>query len=98
MANEIVLKGHHITNSWINKAEAEKKYGFTLYQGGVVPGNQLRVVNINDVDIEACCGTHRDNTNEVGYIKLIKSKRISDGIIHLYFIANKHSIDGIKRN
>lgn len=69
MANRIVLEGHNITKSWINKAEAEKKYGFTLYQGGVVPGNQLRVVNINDVDIEACCGTHRDNTNEVGYIK-----------------------------
>ena len=53
MANKIVLEGHNITKSWINKAEAEKKYGFTLYQGGVVPGNQLRVVNINEVDIEA---------------------------------------------
>ena len=93
MANKIVLEGHHITKSWINKAEAEKKYGFTLYQGGVVPGNQLRVVNINDVDIEACCGTHRDNTNEVGYIKIIKSKRISDGIVRLYFVANKRSLD-----
>ena len=93
MANRIVLEGHHITKSWINKAEAEKKYGFTLYQGGVVPGNQLRVVNINDVDIEACCGTHRDNTNEVGYIKIIKSKRISDGIVRLYFVANKRSLD-----
>jgi len=93
MANQIVLEGHHITKSWINKAEAEKKYGFTLYQGGVVPGNQLRVVNINDVDIEACCGTHRDNTNEVGYIKIIKSKRISDGIVRLYFVANKRSLN-----
>ena len=93
MANKIVLEGHNITKSWINKAEAEKKYGFTLYQGGVVPGNQLRVVNINDVDIEACCGTHRDNTNEVGYIKLIKSKRISDGIVRLYYVAGKKSLD-----
>ena len=93
MANQLVLEGHHITKSWINKAEAEKKYGFTLYQGGVVPGNQLRVVNINDVDIEACCGTHRDNTNEVGYIKLIKSKRISDGIVRLYYTAGKKSLD-----
>ena len=70
-----------------------KKFGFTLYQGGVLPGNQLRVVNINDVDIEACCGTHRDNTNEVGYIKLIKSKRISDGIVRLYYVAGKKSLD-----
>jgi len=98
VANQIVLEGHHITKSWINKAEAEKKYGFTLYQGGVVPGNQLRVVNINDVDIEACCGTHRDNTNEVGYIKLIKSKRISDGIVRLYFVANKRSLEELDKD
>lgn len=25
---------------------AERQYGFSLYQGGVVPGNELRVVNI----------------------------------------------------
>ena len=98
IANEIVLEGHHITKSWINKAEAEKKYGFTLYQGGVVPGNQLRVVNINGVDIEACCGTHKDNTNEVGYIKIIKSKRISDGIVRLYFKANKRSLEELDKD
>jgi alanyl-tRNA synthetase len=31
-----------------------------LYQGGVVPGNTLRVVNIDGIDVEACCGTHCD--------------------------------------
>ena len=30
----------------MNKAEAEREYGYRLYQGGVVPGNNLRVVNI----------------------------------------------------
>lgn len=95
MANTIVLEGHHINKSFINKAEAEKDYGFTLYQGGVVPGNQLRVVNIEGVDVEACCGTHHDNTNQVGYIKLLKSKRISDGIVRLYFVAGQKSLEEI---
>ena len=55
----------------MDKAEAEKIYGFSLYQGGVVPGNSLRVVNIEGVDTEACCGTHCDSTAEVGWIKII---------------------------
>jgi hypothetical protein len=55
------------------QAEAEKKFGFHLYQGGIVPGNSLRVVNIEGVDTEACCGTHCDNTAEVGWIRVIKS-------------------------
>ena len=92
MANTIVLEGHNIIKSFIDKAEAEKKYGFTLYQGGVVPGNQLRVVNIQDVDVEACCGTHHDNTAQVGYIKITKTKRISDGIVRIYFVSGKRGL------
>ena len=92
IANEIVLEGHNIIKSFIDKAEAEKKFGFTLYQGGVVPGNQLRVVNIENVDVEACCGTHHDNTSQVGYIKITKTKRISDGIVRIYFVSGKKAI------
>ncbi len=77
----------------MDKAEAEKEYGFRLYQGGIVPGNTLRVVNIKDTDVEACCGTHCDNTSEVGFIKLLKTHRISDGILRLYYVAGEKSIE-----
>jgi len=66
-----------------------------LYQGGVVPGNELRVVQIADTDTEACCGTHCDNTAEVGYIKIIKASRISDGIVRLYYVAGERSLSVI---
>ena len=54
-----------------------------------MPGNVIRVVNIEDVDVEACCGTHCDNTSEVGWIKLIKTSRISDGTLRLEYVANQ---------
>jgi alanyl-tRNA synthetase len=76
----------------MDKAEAELSYGFTLYQGGVVPGNSLRVVDIEGIDTEACCGTHCDNTAEVGWIKLMKSQRISDGIVRLEYVAEERAI------
>ena len=76
----------------MNKQEAELKYGFHLYQGGVVPGNELRVVDIVGVDTEACCGTHCDNTAEVGWIKIMKTQRISDGILRLYCVAYEKAI------
>lgn len=77
----------------MDKAEAEKKYGFHLYQGGIVPGNSLRVVNIVGVDTEACCGTHCDNTSEVGWVRILKSQRISDGIVRLYYVAHERAIE-----
>lgn len=77
----------------MDKAEAEKEYGFKLYQGGVVPGNSLRVVNIKDVDTEACCGTHCDNTAEVGWIRILKTCRVSDGIVRLYYVAQERAME-----
>ena len=47
-------------------------------------------MNIKDVDVEACCGTHCDNTSEVGWIKIFKSTRVSDGVVRLYYVAGKH--------
>lgn len=72
-ANRIITNCNKINKSLMDKAEAEKQFGFKLYQGGVVPGNELRVVDIEGVDTEACCGTHCDNTAEVGWIKISKS-------------------------
>ena len=75
MANTIVLKRHNIIKSFKDKGEEEKKYGFTLYQGGVVPWNQLSVVIIENVNVEECCGIHHDNTSQVCYIKIKKTKK-----------------------
>ena len=77
----------------MDKAEAERQYGFTLYQGGIVPGNSLRVVNIEGVDTEACCGTHADNTAEVGWVRILRSSRISDGIVRLEYVAQERAIE-----
>jgi len=92
-ANRIINECHDIQKGFMDKAEAEKQYGFHLYQGGVVPGNSLRVVNIKDVDTEACCGTHCDNTAEVGWIRILKSNRVSDGIVRLSYVANERAIE-----
>jgi alanyl-tRNA synthetase len=82
-----------INKSFMDKAEAERQYGFSLYQGGIVPGNSLRVVNIAGIDTEACCGTHSDNTAEVGWVRIIRSSRISDGIVRLEYVAQERAID-----
>ena len=86
-ANRIINGATNITKGFMDKAEAEKQYGFSLYQGGIVPGNSLRVVNIEGVDTEACCGTHADNTAEVGWVRILRSSRISDGIVRLEYVA-----------
>ena len=88
-ANRIVMADIKVDKSFMPRNEAEKKYGVNIYQGGVVPGKSLRIVNIEGVDVEACGGTHLDHTNEVGEIKILKSTKIQDGIVRLTFTAGK---------
>lgn len=52
-------------------------------------------MNIEEVDTEACCGTHADNTSEVGWIKIFKSARISDGIIRIYHMGGKKVMNAL---
>lgn len=92
-ANRIIMGASTIHKSTMPKGDAELEHGFSLYQGGIVPGNELRVVNIDGIDVEACCGTHCDNTSEVGWVKIMAAKRIADGIVRLYFVAAEKSIE-----
>ena len=68
-----------------------------MYQGGIVPGNSLRVVDIEGIDTEACCGTHVDNTAEIGWIKILKTTRVSDGVVWLYYVAGERAMEELNK-
>jgi len=89
LANDVIRKGLQVHSEFLNKDVAEKKYGFRLYQGGAIPGSKIRVVRINDFDVEACAGTHVKNTKEIGGIKITGTKRIQDGVIRIEIKAGK---------
>jgi alanyl-tRNA synthetase len=96
-ANRIVLDDIAIDSQFMIRSEAEGKHGFRLYQGGAVPGRDIRVVNILGEDVEACAGTHCERTGEVGLIKLIGVKRIQDGVVRIEFVAGKTAHDHVRK-
>jgi len=97
LANEVVRKDLRVKNTFMPRSVAEKKYGFRLYQGGVVPGKLVRVVDIGGWDIEACGGTHTKSTGEVGLIKITKAERVQDGVERLEFVAGEAAIEYMHR-
>ncbi|MDG6242776.1 MAG: alanine--tRNA ligase [Methanolobus sp.] len=86
IANRTVMDNQRVTAEWMDRIEAEKKYGFGLYQGGVPPGKTIRVLKVAD-DIEACGGTHCVSTGLVGPIKILKTERIQDGVERIEYAA-----------
>jgi len=88
-ANKIVSSGLPVRSYFVDRGEAEKKFGMGIYQGGVVPGRKLRIVEIPGVDVEACGGTHLGNTKEAGMIKILKSSKVSDSIVRIEYVSGK---------
>lgn len=90
-ANEVVLQAIPVESMLLPRDEAEKRFGFRLYQGGAVPGEVLRVVKIGDLDVEACGGTHLKNTSEAEIIKITGTKKIQDGVVRIEFVAGRRA-------
>jgi alanyl-tRNA synthetase len=96
-ANEIVAKNMDVTIQNYDRGAAEQKYGFKIYQGGVVPVKSVRIVSIEDFDVEACGGTHVKKTKEIELIKITRTKRIQDGVVRLEFISGPTAIEYVKQ-
>ncbi len=94
--NEVVLEDHPVEIKFMPRDEAESKFGFRLYQGGVVPGKIIRVVNTTGVDVEACGGLHCDRTSRVGPIRILRTKRIQDGVVRIEYSAGLAAVSGMQ--
>ena len=97
LANGEVLGHHQVRAKVLARDVAEKKFGFRLYQGGSVPGGELRVVEIPKWDVEACGGTHVSRTSDVSLIKILRSTRIQDGVVRLEYAAGKGALEAIRK-
>jgi alanyl-tRNA synthetase len=96
-ANNIIRQNLPVKIKIYDRVDAEQDYSFRIYQGGVVPTSNIRIVNIENWDIEACGGTHVSTTGEIGLIKITKSERIQDGVVRLEFVAGEAAMNYIQK-
>ena len=97
LANQAVLANMPVTTAWMPRSQAESQYGFRLYQGGAVPGKDIRVVKTGDWDVEACAGTHLKRTGEIGFIKIVYTERIQDGVERLGYAVGLQALKAVQQ-
>lgn len=93
VANELILSGASVHKNVYTRKEAEGTWGFVLYQGGAIPGDTIRVVDIDGIDTEACCGTHCDSLAEIGSVKITGFRKLSDGVVRFEFVAGPLAVE-----
>ena len=87
LTNDIVLRNFPIESYFIEKNMARK---FNLRKVPPQKG-KIRIVEIKDFDICACCGTHCRYTGEVGLLKILKWENKGTKI-RIDFICGKRSL------
>ena len=97
LINKVVMEDRPIKVKYVDRGLAEKEYGVSLYQGGVVPGSLLRIVEVDGWDIEACGGTHVRKTSELQLIKIVDVRKIQDGVIRFRYVAGEKALKHYQR-
>ncbi|MEM4366924.1 MAG: alanine--tRNA ligase [Candidatus Anstonellales archaeon] len=95
MINKWIREERKISIEIIPRNIAEQKYGFGIYQGGAVPGKELRIVIIEGVDVEACGGTHQmhDNIGEFGLFKIVRREGVQDGVERIVYKVGEAALE-----
>jgi alanyl-tRNA synthetase len=96
LANQAIAANMKIETTWLPRNQAEALYGFRLYQGGAVPGKDIRVVKTGDWDVEACAGTHLGSTSEVGLVKIVYTERVQDGVERLGYAVGLKALKAVQ--
>lgn len=80
-SNDVIYRNAAITTEIVHKQSEAEKY--PLRKKMTVSSN-IRIVQVEDTDCVACCGTHPHLAGEVGLIKVYKAEK-NKGMTRLFF-------------
>ncbi|MGG3911612.1 alanyl-tRNA editing protein [Peribacillus simplex] len=71
---KVLAQPHNVYMKILSRDEAEQKEGTIKTVINLLPAslNEIRIVQINDIDEQACGGTHVNNTNEIKDFSIMK--------------------------
>ena len=88
-ANDIIAADPTVDKIVLERAEADARFGFELYQGGPPKHSEIRIIRIGEYDVQACGGTHHDKAGEVGELRIIRASQVQDGVERLQIVAGE---------
>ena len=88
-ANDIIAADPTVDKIVLERAEADSRFGFELYQGGPPKHSEIRIIRIGEYDVQACGGTHHDKAGEVGELRIIRASQVQDGVERLQIVAGE---------
>lgn len=94
LANEIILENRPVEIRFVSREEAAK---LGLRKIPAADRDQLRIIDIRDFDLNACGGTHVNQTGQIGCVLLRKTERVRQGW-RVEFVAGQRAVATARRD
>ena len=94
LANDIILENHAVDVRFVTREEAGK---LGLRKVPVTERDELRLIDIREVDLTACGGTHVQQTGQIGCILLRKFEKVRQGW-RVEFVAGQRGVAIARRD
>ena len=89
--NDAILRGIPVVTEVLPIEEAKKKGAVAMF--GEKYGDVVRVVEMGDVSMEFCGGTHLDNTAKVGLFRIKSEGSVASGVRRIEAITGKQTLE-----
>ncbi len=94
LANEIILENRPVEIRFVSRDEAAN---LGLRKVPVAERDELRIIDIRDVDLSACGGTHVNQTGQIGCILLRKTEKVRQGW-RVEFVTGQRAVATARRD
>ncbi len=91
LVNKWIMENHPINSEIMSKDDAINKGALAMF--GEKYDDIVRVIDIPNVSMELCGGTHVKNTSELGCFKIINEQGISAGIRRIEALSGQAVLD-----
>ena len=96
LVNDAILEGYPVVTEVLPIEEAKQKGAIAMF--GEKYGDIVRVVEMGDVSMEFCGGTHLDNTAKAGPFRIKSEGSIASGVRRIEATVGQLSLDTMNRN
>jgi alanyl-tRNA synthetase len=94
LANEIILENRAVDICFVPREEVGK---LGLRKDPVADRDELRIIDIREVDVSACGGTHVRQTGQIGCVLIRKAERVRQGW-RVEFVAGQRAVATARRD
>ncbi len=92
--NDAILRGIPVVTEVLPIEEAKKKGAIAMF--GEKYGDVVRVVEMGDVSMEFCGGTHLDNTAKVGLFRIKSEGSVASGVRRIEAITGRQTLEELR--